>query len=123
MTTILIADDNPAHMSLAQTVLELHGYSVLQATDAQSALLLTRTRLPDLVLMDMQLGESNGLNVVRELKMDQITRHIPVIAVTSYLSEHPHQEATSAGCAGYIAKPYHYKELLKAVLEVLGKEG
>lgn len=123
MTTILIAEDNPTHMHLAKTVLELHGYIVLQAADADSALLQTRTHLPDLVLMGMQLGESNGLDVVRELKQDPATRAIPMIAMTSYLSEHPHQQALGVGCVGYIAKQYHYKELLGLVQEVLGGEG
>lgn len=68
---------------------------------------------------DARSGKSDIGMVSRTLKADAATRAIPVIVVTAYLSEHPEREARAAGAAGYIAKPYHYKELLAAVMAAL----
>lgn len=122
MKTILIVEDNPSHLKLATLLMERFGYAVLGAVDADAGLLLAREKHPDLILMDIQLPGMDGLEATRELKRDAATRDIPVIAVTSYLAEHPEQEARAAGCAGFIAKPYHHAELRAAVEAALGNQ-
>ena len=93
--------------------------AVLSALDAETGLLMAREQRPDLILMDIQLPGMDGLTATRLLKQDAATRDIPVIAVTSYLAEHPEQDTRAAGCAGFIAKPYHHAELLAAVKAAL----
>lgn len=122
MTTILIVEDNPGHMKLATVLLERFGYAVLGAANAAAGLRLAREGHPDLILMDIHLPGMSGLDAARELKRNTATRDIPVIAVTSYLAEHPHPEARAAGCIGIIAKPYHYRELLAAVEAAVGNK-
>lgn len=119
MKTILIVEDNPSHMRLAADLLKRSGYAVLQAGDGASGLRLASEQLPDLVLMDIQLPDMDGLDATRALKADAATRHIPVIAVTAYLDGHPEETAVAAGAAGIIAKPYHYKDFLAAVAAAL----
>jgi len=116
MTTLLIVEDNPTHMKLATAILERFGYDVLGAVDAAEGLRMAREQHPDLILMDVMLPGMDGLTATRELKQDLATRAIPVIAVTAYLATNPEREARAAGCAGYIAKPYHHAEL-RAVVE------
>lgn len=119
MQTILIVEDNPSHMELAATLLGKFGYAVLKAGDAEEGLRLVRERHPDLVLMDVNLPGTDGLTATRQLKDDPATRDIPVVVQTSFVSEHPEREILAAGAAGFIAKPYHYKEFLSAVQAAL----
>jgi len=120
MKTILIIEDNPAHMKLAALLLEKSGYAVLSAADAETGLQLARERRPDLIIMDLQLPGMNGLEATRRLKQADATHAIPVIAVTSYLSEHPEADILAAGCIAMISKPYHYKDFLAAISAALG---
>ena len=121
MKTILIVEDNPAHMKLAVLLLQRSGYAVLTAADATAGLRLARERRPDLIVMDIQLPDLDGIEATRRLKADAATRDIPVIAVTAYLAQHPEQELLAAGCAAIIAKPYHYQDFLAAIAAALGK--
>ncbi|TAJ95059.1 MAG: response regulator [Gammaproteobacteria bacterium] len=121
MKTILIIEDNPKHLRLAATLLGKSGYAVLEATDAEAGLPLARLRIPDLILMDLQLPGMDGLKATGRLKEDPATRGIPVIAVTSYMPEHPQTEILAVGCAAVIAKPYHYKEFLDIIGALLAR--
>ncbi len=116
MKTILIVEDNPSHMRLAKALLQRFGYATLSAENADSGLRLAREQHPDLVLMDMQLPDMDGLAATRLLKSDAATCAIPVVAVTSFLADHSEPETRRAGCTAFIAKPYHHSEL-RAVLE------
>jgi two-component system cell cycle response regulator DivK len=117
--TILIIEDNPGHMRLAESLLGKAGYAVLQAQDAEAGLQLARERLPDLILMDVQLPGMDGIEATRALKADPRTGAIPVIVVTSYRGEHPATAARDAGASGYIAKPYHHTEFLAEIARVV----
>ena len=121
MTTILVVEDNPAHLRLAVAILSRAGYEVLQAGDAASAMRQAHEYQPALILTDINLPDRSGLDLVRELKNDPITRAISVLVVSAYLGDHPHRDAHAVGCAGFIAKPYHYGELLATVASVLDK--
>lgn len=115
MTTILIIEDNPGHLKLAALLMQRLGYDVLEAMDAAGGLRLARERHPDLILMDIQLPGMDGLTATRKLKQDAATSAIPVLAVTAYLAEYSERDIRAAGCAGFIAKPYHHAELRTAV--------
>ena len=87
----------------------------MTATDAEEGLALARARLPDLILMDIQLPGMDGLEATAQLKRDETTRAIPVIALTALAMKGDEERIRAAGCNGYIAKPMHYKEFLAAV--------
>ena len=122
MTTILIIEDNTGHMKLATVLMQRVGYQVLSAGDAEAGLRLASEHKPDVILMDIELPGMDGLAATRQLKEDSATSAIPVIAVTAFLAAHSEQDARAAGCIGFIAKPYHYADLLAAVAAAL-KEG
>ncbi len=113
--TILIVEDNPANMKLATTVLSKSDYSVISATDAEAGLLLAKSQLPDLILMDVQLPGMDGLTATGLLKQDPATQHIPVIALTAFAMKGDKEKMLAGGCDDYITKPIDYKSFLNTV--------
>lgn len=108
---ILIVDDNEANLKLARVTLELEGYEVVTAADAEQARAAVRERKPRLILMDIQLPGTDGLTLTRELKADPATSGIAVIALTAYAMKGDDAKAREAGCDGYIAKPIDTRAL------------
>lgn len=121
MTRILVVEDNPANMKLAVMLLERAGYRVAQADNAVDGLTLARTQRPDLILMDIQLPGMDGLSATRELKLDEATRGIPVVALTAWAMKGDEERIRAAGCDGYIGKPIQYREFLAQVARTLAE--
>jgi two-component system cell cycle response regulator DivK len=115
MPRVLIVEDNPANMTLAVFLLESAGHTVFTATDAEAGLMLARTEQPDLILMDIQLPGMDGLAATVQLKGDEATRRIPVIALTALAMKGDEERIRAAGCDGYIGKPMRYKEFLETI--------
>jgi two-component system, cell cycle response regulator DivK len=119
MARVLVVEDNPTNMKLAVTLLEAAGHSVLMANDAEAGLTLAREERPNLILMDIQLPGIDGLEATAQLKRDEATRAIPVIALTALAMKGDEERIRAAGCDGYIAKPMRYKEFQSAIAEQL----
>lgn len=102
---VLIIDDNPINLRLVQVVLEIHGFTVELAQDAEEALTKLAGFHPDVILMDLQLPGMDGLELTRRLKMAPETSDIVIIAVTSYAMKGDHERALDAGCDDYVSKP------------------
>lgn len=115
MATVLVVEDNPANMTLALFLLQSAGHEVLSATDAEAGLALARSRQPDLILMDIQLPGMDGLAATTQLKADDATRRIPVIALTALAMKGDEERIRAAGCDGYIGKPMRYKDFLAII--------
>jgi two-component system cell cycle response regulator DivK len=115
MALILIVEDNPDNMLLTILLLESAGHAILSAVDAEAGLTLARERLPDLILMDVQLPGMDGLQATALLKQDATTRAIPVIAITALAMKGDEERIRAAGCDGYISKPMRIKEFLALV--------
>lgn len=115
MARILIIEDMPANMTLAAAVVQNAGHTSMQAGGALQGLEIARREQPDLVLMDIQLPDMDGLDATRALKHDERTRHIPVIALTAHAMKGDEERIRAAGCAGYVAKPLRYRDLLAAI--------
>jgi len=110
--TILVIEDNDMEMKLMREVLWLGKYEVLEAMHAETALELARKRMPDLILMDLQLPGLDGLSATRILKGDPLLKQIPVYAVTGFAMEAEKQKARGIGFEGYIVKPFGIHDLL-----------
>jgi CheY-like chemotaxis protein len=102
---VMVVEDNPLNMKLIRTLLQLEGYEVVEVTTGEEVLNAVGQRLPDLILMDVQLPGINGLEVCTRLKSDPHTAAIPVVALTSYAMPGDEKKAQDAGCDGYITKP------------------
>ena len=105
--TVLVVEDNDMNMQLVEYLLEEGGYSIVKATSGEEALALTRseTKRPDLILMDIHLPGMDGLSVVREMKTDERTNRIPILALTAHAMRGDRERFLAGGCSGYIPKP------------------
>jgi CheY-like chemotaxis protein len=115
MPHILVIDDNAANLKLVCDILECEGYSVDRATDAEAALVKVTASRFDLVLTDVGLPGMDGLALTRILKANELTRRVPVIAVTAFAMKGDDQRAIKAGCDGYITKPIDTRRLVKQI--------
>lgn len=115
MWRTLVIEDSPTNMMLTLTILESAGHAVLTAARAAEGIEIARREAPDVILMDIQLPDMDGLEATRILKADPATRSIPVIALTAFAMDGDRERMLDAGCDGYIAKPIRYKEFLAEV--------
>jgi CheY-like chemotaxis protein len=102
---ILVVDDNATNLKLASEVLELEGFEVLRAGDADEALALLRRDLPSLILMDIALPGMDGLELTRCLRADPALRSVPIVALSAFAMKGDEEKAIASGCDGYITKP------------------
>lgn len=117
--SILIVDDNALNLKLARVVLQLEGYEIHTAVDADSALAVLDAHHPRLILMDVQLPGVDGLELTRRLKADPARRHIVIVALTASAMLGDEDKALAAGCDGYVTKPISPDALARTVAEFL----
>jgi two-component system, cell cycle response regulator DivK len=118
---ILVVDDNPANLKLMRLVLASAGYEVTTATTGAEALEQLAIAPPQLVLMDIQLPDLDGLSVTRHAKAHPLTRGIPILAVSAYAMRGDAERAQDAGCDGYVTKPIDTRELPRLVAKYLAQ--
>ena len=117
--TILIVEDNELNMKLFSDLLEANGYATVQTRDGYEAFRLARQHRPDLILMDIQLPEVSGLEVIRWIKDDEALRHIPVIAITAFAMKGDEEKIRQGGCEAYLSKPISVVKFLETVRHYL----
>lgn len=113
--TILYVEDNPQNMRLVRKMLQTGGYGMLEAMDGVSGLLIAAQEHPDLILMDINLPDIDGMEVTGRLKADPILSKIPIIALTANAMHGDRERFLTAGCDGYLAKPVSRTELLNTL--------
>jgi CheY-like chemotaxis protein len=116
---ILIVEDNEANQLLASTVLEREGFRVNLAANSVEALEKLNSTPPDLILMDVQLPGQDGLSLARQLKADQNTAAIPIVALTALAMLGDKERTLEAGCIGYIPKPINTRTFAAEVRRYL----
>ena len=121
MSKILVVEDNPTNMILTVYILESEGHEVLQAENAAIGIRLARANHPDLIFMDIQLPDMDGLEATRQLKSDPTMEDIPIYALTAFAMKGDKERIGSSGCDGYLSKPVSHKDLLEVVNKVLAK--
>lgn len=116
---ILLVEDDFINMRLAQHVLESEGYVVLEAATAQEALEQIESTLPDLILVDVQLPDIDGLILVKMLREKPKTRDAKILALTACAMKGDRERMLKVGCDGYISKPIDVKEFIATVRGIL----
>lgn len=112
---VLIIDDIPENLALLHDALDEAGYTVLVATNGESALQRARQSRPDVILLDAMMPGMDGFEVARRLKADFSTQHIPIVFMTG-LTETEHVVAAfAAGGADYVTKPIRPREVLARI--------
>lgn len=119
--SILVVDDNPGNMKLISYLLDLEGYEVKTAANAQLARAMLQTFQPQLILMDLQMPGMDGFALTRILKADPNTSHIVILAVTAYAMKGDEQRALAAGCDGYVTKPIDTRALPALIARLLAR--
>ncbi len=112
---ILYIEDNPQNLRLVRKMLNMAGYDMLEASDGLSGVAVAARELPDLILMDINLPDINGLEATARLKASPQLAWIPVIALTANAMHGDRENCIAAGCDGYIPKPITKSELLSTV--------
>ena len=96
-------------------LLNVQGYEILKTSEGLEAIDLARDKQPDLILMDIKLPDICGLDATRLLKQDDLTKSIPIIAVTAFATPGDETKALESGCDGYITKPVFIQNLLRTI--------
>jgi two-component system, cell cycle response regulator DivK len=108
---VLIVEDNERNLELVQDILELRGFRTLAATCGSQAIALAKRHNPDLVLMDVQLPDFDGVEALQRLRSDEATRSIPILALTAFAMTGDRQRFLDAGFDGYLPKPIDVRTL------------
>lgn len=120
--TIFYVEDNPRNMRLVRKLLQHAGYAVLEAEDGETGIKVAQAELPDLILMDVNLPDIDGLTATGRLKGINDTEKIPVIALTANAMLGDRERCLAAGCTDYIPKPISKNVLLETVEKTLKGE-
>ena len=102
---VLVVEDNDKNLKLVRDLLQLHGYTTLEAMTATEGVALAIEHHPDLVLMDIQLPDMDGREALKRLRADARTASIPVVAVTAFAMSEDREAFLAAGFDGYLPKP------------------
>lgn len=112
MSTILLIEDTPDNVLLIQRIAQARGYQCLIANDGASGLRLAVAERPAIILLDINLPDMDGFEVVARLRADEATRAIPIIAVTANALKGDFEKCLAAGCDDYLAKPFNIDTLI-----------
>jgi DNA-binding response OmpR family regulator len=117
---IAVVDDDPGFVRSVKVALEVAGGQVLEAGDGISGYLMIRRENPDVILLDIMMPEMDGFEVCRKMKLDPVTRSIPVIFLTARTGQAHIELGLSLGAQGYITKPFDNEGLIDKIIEVTG---
>ncbi len=116
---ILVIEDNENNMYLIRFILEKNGYEVIEARKGLTGVKLAIKEKPELVIMDIQLPDIDGLEATKRIRSIESEGHIKIVAVTSYAMTGDKEKALSAGCDGYIEKPINPDTFINEVEQIL----
>lgn len=119
MPKILLVEDNEMNRDMLSRRLQRKGYEIAAAVDGATGVEMAQSEAPDLILMDMSLPVLDGWEATRQLKADEGTKGIPVIALTSHAMAGDREKALDAGCDDYDTKPIELPRLLGKIETLL----
>jgi two-component system cell cycle response regulator DivK len=122
MSKILIVEDNLKNMKLVRDLLKAKGYETLEATTGEQGVALALAHEPDLVLMDIQLPDINGIEAFERIRADPRTADVPVVAFTASVTPTDRNRITQAGFSGFVSKPIELKQFLATIKRMLGAD-
>ena len=116
---VLLCEDNPVNQRVAQAILQKAGHRIEIAANGREALRLLEQQAFDLVLMDVQMPEMDGLEATAAIRQREVRTgaHIPIVAMTAHAMQGDQQRCLEAGMDAYISKPIHGETLLRLVAE------
>ena len=121
--TVLYVEDDPESRLLIRRVLQADGYAVIEAKDAADGLASATEQRPDLILIDINLPEVDGLTLARQIKSVPDLASTPVVALTANVMRGDRERSLGAGCDGYIQKPIDVDLLPRQISQFLRRTG
>ena len=120
---VLIAEDNRINLVVTLRMLEKHGFQVLVAKNGREALEILQWETVDLILMDVQMPEMDGLEATRRIReLERKTgAHVPILAMTANALQGDRDKCLGSGMDGYLTKPVQSNQLYQAIEDVLAK--
>lgn len=118
-TTILVVDDFDDTRLLLRTWLERKGFRVIEAANGNQAVAVAESERPDLIIMDMEMPELDGLAATRKIRNLKMLENVPVVAVSAYGAHQFRREALAAGCNEYVSTPFEPDDLEKVIRSFL----
>lgn len=118
---ILIVEDIPANRRLIGDILKYYGYEILEAENGEEGVRKAKEHIPDLIIMDLQMPVKNGYDAIKILKNDPETKHVKILAVTSFAMSGDREKILEAGADDYIAKPIDTRALPEIVKRLLSE--
>ena len=116
---ILVVEDNDRNRRLLKVLLKANEYEVIEATTGEEAMNYLDGQKPDLILMDIQLPNTDGLVLTKEIKSKTEMKDIPIVAVTAYAMKGDRERILESGCDAYISKPIDTRELILLIADIL----
>jgi chemosensory pili system protein ChpA (sensor histidine kinase/response regulator) len=117
---VMVVDDSVTMRKVTGRVLERHNFEVVTAKDGIDALERLAERVPDLMLLDIEMPRMDGYELATQMKADPHLRDVPIVMITSRTGEKHRQRAFEIGVERYLGKPYQEPELIRNVFELLG---
>ena len=122
MKSVLVIEDNMDNMLLICDILEANGYSVLQAETGLKGVAMAEEHMPDFIILDIQLPDIIGNEVLARIRSNEKTINIPVVAMTSYAMAGDRERLLAAGCDGYVEKPINPTIVMEQLKEAVGEK-
>jgi len=119
MSNILIVEDNEKNMKLVRDILRHKGHTTIEATTGGDGVRLALERRPDLILMDIQLPDIDGIAALREIRKDTALDATPVLAVSASVMPDDQQKIVTSGFDAFITKPINLKQFFETVQRFL----
>ncbi len=119
MKRILVVEDNETNLYLIRFMLEKSGYEVIEAMEGAAGVELAVKEKPDLIIMDVQLPDIDGLEATKMIRASEADVDIPIIALTSFAMTGDRERALAAGCNGYIEKPINPETFIAEIEKYL----
>ena len=119
MSTILIVEDNEKNMKLVRDILQHQGHTTIEAATGGDGVRLARERQPDLILMDIQLPDIDGITALGEIRKDSALDAVPVLAVSASVMPDEQQKIVTSGFDACVTKPINLKQFLETVQRFL----
>ena len=117
--TILVIDDSTTNVLLLQAILHNKGYEIQTALSVREAYSIMQKKLPQLILLDLLMPRINGFEFLRELKNDELKKHIPVIVISALTEIENIDKAIELGAIEFIKKPVDIQKLVEIVSSIL----
>jgi two-component system cell cycle response regulator DivK len=117
---VLIVEDNELNLKLFRDLLEAHDLSVMETRNGSEAAMLAERYQPNLIIMDIQLPEISGVDLIRQMKGNPKTAGIPIIAVTAFAMRDDEDRIMASGCQAYVSKPIAIDSFIQTIQKYVG---